>query len=286
MNKIYFLLWFTCFLFTTACNNNTPITTAETTTTTSTDPETIFYVTMPQADGSLDTFAHFNAQFYTTIQFPSLDSLPITANYYHTNDSAVSILLCHQARWNKYEYDSIALVLQAAGYNCLAMDQRSGGFMDDKWANETFLQAQQGNLPTDYLDAEKDIIAGIAYLSNHSAHPIILWGSSYSSTLALYNGLDNSAIKAVISFSPGDYFSEQKGSLVPILNQTQTPFFITSSKEEAATISKLLDGKVRSAQQVQFIPTGEGQHGSRALWKKYADHPEYWTALHDFLNRL
>ena len=286
MNKIYFLLWFTCILFTVACDHNSNETTTETVLTPTPQRDSIFYITMSQPDGSLDTIEHPNAAFYTTIQFPSLDSLPITANYYHTNDSATPILLCHQARWNKYEYDSIALVLQAAGYNCLALDQRSGGFMEEQWANETFLKAQQQDLPTDYLSAEQDIIAGINYLKSRSQKAIIIWGSSYSSTLALYHGLKDPAIKAVISFSPGDYFREQKGSLIPLLKQTQTPFFITSSKEEAAEIAKLLEGKVRSAQQVHFIPKGEGNHGARALWQKHKDHPEYWTALHDFLNRL
>lgn len=62
-----------------------------------------------------------------TISFPSKDGLEITADVYFTGDKSKPwILLCHQARWSRGEYNEIAPKLNALGFNCLATDQRSG----------------------------------------------------------------------------------------------------------------------------------------------------------------
>ncbi|MCP4441190.1 MAG: alpha/beta hydrolase [Aureispira sp.] len=226
--------------------------------------------------------------FPEKISFLSLDSLEITAHLYHKHDTAKTIVLCHQARWNKYEYDSIALVLHEKGFNCIATDQRSGGPMGDssEYVNETFLRAQKAEKPTDYLDAHQDIDAAVAYASQKYQKPVILWGSSYSSTLALYTAIALDNVAAVISFSPGNYFSEEKGDLVELLVNFEKPMFVTSSKEEAAELTELVAKRKLTDKQVHFIPTGDGYHGSRALWKKNAGNEEYWTAINSFLNNL
>ena len=99
------------------------------------------------------------------ITFPSLDSLPITANLYYNDSSAPVILLCHQARYNKFEYTRIAETLIEKGFNCIAIDQRSGGPLVEE-NNETMLKAKALGKPIDYLDAEQDILAAIDYVSN------------------------------------------------------------------------------------------------------------------------
>jgi len=246
-------------------------------------------VTQTDSTGVLDTILNQNSKAYKRVQFHSLDSLLIDANYYHVGATAPSILLCHQARWNKYEYDSIAVILQEKGYNCLATDQRSGDVMAIDGIhpiNATYKRATSAGLPTEYLDAEQDIIAAIDYLYHKTQQPIIIWGSSYSSTLALYNGLNNDKIAAVISFSPGDYFSAEKGSLVPLIEASTKPFFITSSKKEAEGIKNLIQNKSLNKQQIQFIPKADGYHGSRALWASKIGNEEYWTAIISFLESL
>src|SRR5262245_54570689 len=60
------------------------------------------------------------------ITFPSKDGLPVTADLYHVNDSLPVILLCHQARFSRGEYREAAVKLNKFGFNCLAIDQRSG----------------------------------------------------------------------------------------------------------------------------------------------------------------
>ena len=102
------------------------------------------------------------------VEFPSLDSLIIAALIYEINDTAPVVLLCHQARFNKFEYDEIAPELNKRGFNCVAIDQRSGGPIIDS-PNETTLRAIKANKPIDYLDAEQDIIAAINYMNMATA---------------------------------------------------------------------------------------------------------------------
>lgn len=219
------------------------------------------------------------------IRFPSLDSLPITANLYHRSDEAAVLVLCHQARFNKFEYVGIARTLWEKGFNCLAIDQRSGGGIVEEF-NETNLEAVKRNKPVEFLDAEQDIIAAVNFASKKYNKQVILWGSSYSSTLALYTAMANNNVKAVIAFSPGDFFEKEKGSLKIKLAAFSSPVFVTSSKEEAEGTSDLLSKMKLSANQVQFIPTSAGFHGSRALWKTSENNQEYWKAIEQFLENV
>lgn len=225
----------------------------------------------------------------TTIQFPSLDGLMVSAKLYEIDKTSPIIVLCHQARYNKFEYNAIAVQLNERGFNCIAIDQRSGGEMKsangDVFQNETFLQAEKEGKPTEYLDAEQDIVAAIKYAKNRYNSPLILWGSSYSSTLALYVAIENDAVDAVVSFSPGDYAAEAKGSLIDKLPNLKKPAFITSSKQEAVYINKLLEKSTLNEDQVYFKPEGNGYHGSRALWPNQTGGEEYWIAIDKFLKK-
>lgn len=219
------------------------------------------------------------------ITFPSIDGLPISANLYHNNDTFPVILLCHQAQYNKAEYDEIAITLYNKGFNLIAIDQRSGGTLFGK-ENETFVKATQLGKPTDYLDAEQDIQAAIEYAYKKYNKEIILWGSSYSSTLALFFASSNNKVKAVIAFSPGNYFADKKKSLKEELKSFSKPMFVTSSKEESEELKGLLTTLSWTKDQVQFIPKEKGKHGSKALWKDNPDNEEYWIALNAFLEKL
>jgi len=219
------------------------------------------------------------------ISFPSVDGLLISANLYHNDSKLPVILLCHQARYNKAEYDEIAITLFNKGFNLIAIDQRSGGTLFEK-ENETFQRATKLGKPTDYLDAEQDIQAAIDYTYKKYNKQIILWGSSYSSTLALLFAKSNSKVKAVIAFSPGDYFSDKKNSLKEELKSFAKPMFVTSSREEASELKDLLSNIKFTHNQSQFIPIEKGKHGSKALWKDNPDNQEYWKALSLFLEKL
>lgn len=215
----------------------------------------------------------------------SLDGININANIYELSKDAPVILLCHQARFNKFEYAGIAERLNDLGFNCIAIDQRSGGPLGNK-QNWTNVRARDQGKEVEYLDAEKDIEAVIKYASKRYKKKIIVWGSSYSSTLALYAALENKNVSAVISFSPGDYFTPVRPSLTENLVNLQKPMFVTSSLSEAPALTEMIECMVLTDDQVQFIPENEGYHGSKALWKGQPDSEEYWKAIEAFLEKL
>jgi alpha-beta hydrolase superfamily lysophospholipase len=141
---------------------------------------------------------------YETHHFDSRDGLSITADYYPVNQPKGFILLCHRSHCNRGEYRETAPQLNALGFSCLAIDQRSGMKVFGV-TNETSLRAKQKGLPTGYLDARQDIEAAIDYAcSLNNAQPIILFGSSYSAALALLIATQSSKVKAVVTFSAGE----------------------------------------------------------------------------------
>ncbi len=217
------------------------------------------------------------------IEFPSLDGLIISANLYeNSRKESQVIVLCHQARYNKYEYNKIAETLLEKGFTCLAIDQRSGGGMIEMF-NETQQRAKTQGKTTEFLDAEQDIVAAVDFMNKKYNQKVILWGSSYSSSLALYIGAKNPNVSAIISFSPGEYFEKQNVTIGDKLIHLKIPTFVTSSKEEAPELTKMLEKSKGNKNIYQFIPKSVGAHGSKALWKTDDNNVEYWTAIYQFL---
>jgi len=78
---------------------------------------------------------------FQKVTFPSTDGLMLTADLYMPHPkTAPFIVLFHQARWSRGEYREIAPKLNEMGFNCLAMDQRSGGEVNDV-KNESYALA-------------------------------------------------------------------------------------------------------------------------------------------------
>ena len=223
-----------------------------------------------------------NKQEMTTITFPSLDGLEITADLFHVAEEAPVFVLCHQARYNRTEHTETAKALMARGYNCLATDQRSGGILNDQ-ENETTNKAKAQGLPTSYLDAEPDIIAAVNFMAEKYQQPVILVGSSYSAALGLKVAKENPNVKAVLSFSPGEYFGD-KLALGKTITGLNKPTFITSSKSEVPTAQPLVN-EVNKEVVTHFIPASDGAHGSRVLWSEQPFSEEYWTAVNAFLEK-
>lgn len=217
-----------------------------------------------------------------TITFPSKDGLTITADEYITEDTMPYMILCHQAGFSRGEYIYTAPRFQKFGYNCLAIDARSGKEVNGI-TNETASLAIKKKKPTGYLDAEQDILAAIDYAFKKSKKKVILVGSSYSASLVLKIAAGNEKVKAVLAFSPGEYFGD-KLNVKEAIRLLDKPVFVTSSKSEAAEVSLLMkDVKTKS----QFTPSNAGDHGSKALWKESnPNYHEYWLSLLMFMRGI
>lgn len=217
------------------------------------------------------------------ISFPSLDGLVISADSYFQNDSLPWILLCHQAGYSRGEYKETAPKFKALGYNCLAIDQRSGDEVNGI-KNETAARAKLQGKPTTYLDAEQDIRAAINYLYEQKRKPIIIVGSSYSAGLALKVATGNPLVKAVLAFSPGEYYGD-KLHLGESVRSLDKPVFITSAKSETID-AKLIFNVIGSKQKTFFAPSSPGVHASSCLWESTDDYKEYWVAVKKFLSEI
>ncbi|MBK5285892.1 MAG: dienelactone hydrolase family protein [Bacteroidia bacterium] len=218
-----------------------------------------------------------------TITFSSFDGITITADLYEIDSTSPVILLCHQARYSRGEYIETAKRLNKFGFNCLAIDQRSGKECNAV-TNETAKVAASKNKPGNYIDAKPDIVAAIDFLYNKYNRRIILIGSSYSASLALILSKENEKVCATAVFSPGEYFGDAI-SVGKIIAGLDKPVYVTSSLNESTAVTELMKDVV-SKLKVQFIPTSQGNHGSRALWASNSNNQEYWITLMAFLSKV
>ncbi len=224
-----------------------------------------------------------NPQAAQKVTFPSSDGVLVTADLYLVSDSLPYMILCHQAGYSRGEYAETAGKFCHLGYNCLAIDQRSGKEVNGV-KNETAAFAELKKKPATYLDAEKDILAAIDHAYSKSGKKVFLVGSSYSASLALKIAVTNKKVKAVMAFSPGEYFGTKLKVKEAIKNIT-VPVFVTSSKEEGQDVTTLISD-VQSKIKNQFIPTSKGKHGSSCLWKDNPGYHEYWFAIMMFVKQI
>lgn len=223
------------------------------------------------------------------IKFPAMDGVKITADYYKVNpDTVPLILLFHQAGWSRGEYIEIAPRLNRMGFNCLAVDLRSGNTVNNI-PDETYQEAKRMMKETTYTAAETDIEASIEYAMKMTKGPIILWGSSYSASLVLKVAGENKyPIMAVIAFSPGEYFRPFGKSDKYITNSVSNlhiPVFITCTHSEGNMVRSIYNN-IPEGNKYLYIPETEGHHGSSALWNIQYDSKYYWQQLDVFLKNL
>jgi len=221
-----------------------------------------------------------------TIRFPSSDGLKITADFYATDRAnAPLIILYHQARFSRGSYRSIAPKLNALGFNCLAVDLRSGGEIRGI-VNETNKRAIEAEKLTNYVDALPDVETALMYAKNElNANHIIVWGSSYSASLVIYLGSQHTeVVKGILAFSPGEYFTISDKKIEDYAPGVICPVFITSAKNEHKEWSGIF--AALKSEKYSFLPTQAGDHGSKVLWDEGKEKQAYWDAVESFLNTL
>jgi len=224
------------------------------------------------------------------IVFQTKDSLFLKTDiYYSGKNENPTIILCHQAGYSRGEYVEIGKILAKKGFNCIAIDQRSGNEVNGvkNITAQQFLERKKqlnDTKPVEYLDAEPDIEDAIYFgckFFGKEKRKVILWGSSYSASLCLKIAAKNDDVMAVLAFSPGEYFGN-KLTLKNEIKNFNKPLFVTSSKSEAADLTKLVSD---IKNKTQFIPDFEGKHGSSCLWSDTPNNEKYWKAVDEFLKK-
>jgi len=242
----------------------------------------IVFVTISPAKGTYSS--GFNGEAVT---LKSADGVQVRADVYEIEDKkAPVILLFHQAGFSRGEYRETAPLLNDLGYNCIAIDQRSGKGVNGV-INETFIDASAKGLSTKYPDAFPDLKATLKFaMRKYPSNKIIVWGSSYSASLVFVLAqkyLDK--ISAVIAFSPGEYFKFKGKEIKKYAQKVKCPVFITSAKKEHGSWKGIYES-IPEGKKLFFLPESDGVHGSRALWKSNKSNKEYWNALKVFLSKI
>ncbi len=220
------------------------------------------------------------------ISFKSEDGVSVTADIYMTeNNDAPFIILFHQATFSRGEYIEIAPMLNNLGFNCMAIDQRSG-LQVNGITNQTHKDAKRKGKETKYKDAYPDLEASLKYVKEkYSPNDIIVWGSSYSSSLVFVLAAKHKEIKGVLAFSPGEYFKFENKTIAEWAKEVHCPIFITSSRKEGKECSVIFEN-ISNKNSTQYIPAFSGNHGSKALWKKNTGHDSYQEKVNTFLISL
>jgi dienelactone hydrolase len=220
------------------------------------------------------------------VEFPSGDDLTITADVYFAdqNDHGLPfVCLFHQAGFSRGEYQEIAPRLVELGYNCMAVDARSGKQVNGV-VNETAQRAQDAKKGQDYGHALPDIVAALQYArDNYADGPLIAWGSSYSASLVLKASAENEdLVDGTLSFAPNSTAVWTREWILETPEMVKHPVFLTSARKEQMKWKRLLEAFPES-QVTAFVPKSAGRHGSRALWKEQRDNEVYWEAVEEFL---
>jgi dienelactone hydrolase len=218
------------------------------------------------------------------VSFYASDSLKITADLYLKNYELPFIILLHQSESSRGEYSSIAPKLLNLGYNCLAIDLRSGK-KSNYVLNETAERAKEGNYPNRFIDTQLDIEAAILFARRYNKKPIILFGSSYSASLSLILAKQMKDIQAVVAFSPGEYFFPDLEVKNKISGLTK-PVFAASSDIEYTYVKDLLSEVPDTLKTIYHYSKGKGSHGAEALWDNTDGSKDCWLQLMYFFSRL
>jgi dienelactone hydrolase len=197
------------------------------------------------------------------------------------------ILLFHQAGSSKSEYATIAPRLQMLGYASLAIDQRSGG---DFYSPPNQTVQKLGKSASDFRAVLPDMDAALAWAKKTHPHaPIFAWGSSYSAELVFALAAAHPRdIKAVLSFSPGEYVLENRRLARDAAARVTCPVFIDSAADaDEEHNAKTILASVRSTDKMAFVPHA-GIHGSSTLRddRDAAGSAENWDAVTRFLTHV
>ncbi len=229
-------------------------------------------------------FVVYNSNCQEVVTFTASDGLTVTANLYEVDENDPYIVFFHQAGYSKGEYKATAIKFLKLGYNCLTVDLRSGGGVNFV-QNETANLAKEKGFKISYIEAEKDMLAAVDYAWEKSKKPMVLFGSSYSASLAMHIAKGNSKVKVVIAFSPGEYFQPEMVMKEQFVNYDK-PVFIACSQREFSYMNDLLVNIPENLKTVFKPQDGIGEHGSKSLWQDCPTSKEYWLALLMYFKKL
>ncbi len=226
----------------------------------------------------------FNVITKNNVTFYSADHLLITADEYIIEENNPYILLFHQQQSSRGEFSTIARKLCKMDYNCLAVDIRNGG-SDNPVSNETAKRCRVSRCSVGESDVEGDILSAIDYAFEKSSKPVILFGSVANGSLCLKIARENDKVRAVIAFSPGEYFLPEI-NIRDTISDLRKPTFVSSSLADSLYVKEIVSGIAEEYVEVFEPLMGEGKRGTLSLSSENENNSEYWLALLLFFKEL
>jgi len=226
------------------------------------------------------------------ISFYTPDSLHIYGDLYDSNKKAPIILLFHQGGSNaRAEYGSIIPRLLEKGFNVLATDQRMGGQYYGSY-NRTLVHISDHlySNPYGFCDAYNNLESALEYVINKGyTDKIILWGSSYSATLAIQLAHKNQGVvDGVLAFSPAGGTPMKDCPSSPYFEDLEVPLLLLRPPSEME--SEAVQNQFQLAQEKghQVYAPRNGVHGSSMLVKERvgADVSDTWKVVFNFLEEV
>lgn len=196
------------------------------------------------------------------------------------------LILLHESRSSRGEYQPILPRLHELGYATLNVDL-SAGLECREVKNVTARKAAElGRTPT-FLDSERDIADAVLWARANRAHgKLVLVGSGYSAALALRHAAEHpDLVDGVVAFSPSEVFAPLGKPATWVQDGARTleiPVWISSARAEEKDWRPIFEA-IQSQKKASFLPEGAGLHGARALWPENPGSELYRAALEAFL---
>ncbi|MEM9548136.1 MAG: hypothetical protein AAGA77_19300 [Bacteroidota bacterium] len=226
------------------------------------------------------------------ISFYTSDSIHIIGDLYELDKTANTILLFHQGGSNaRGEYVSIIPKLREKGYNILAIDQRSGGQVYGSY-NRTLANIPENSFGDGYTycDAYNNLEGALEYVNAQGfSGKKILWGSSYSATLAIQLGNNRQEeISAVLAFSPASGGAMKACLPDPYFESMKIPLLILRPPNEMEREASQQQFELAKQFNHQTFVPEHGVHGSSMLVKERVgeDVSETWKVVFEFLDKV
>lgn len=244
---------------------------------------------MSNVNETIDVAEHNNT---TEISFHTPDSIQIFGDLYKNDKKENTIILFHQGGSNaRGEYATIIPRLVEEGFNVLAIDQRVGGQIYGSF-NRTL-----ANIPTNsfndgygYCDAYNNLESALNFIidSGFTGNKII-WGSSYSASLAIQlANRRQDDIAGVLAFSPATGGSMKECLPDPYFESLKRPLLLLRPPNEMENEGPKLQLELAKKYNHQTYVAQYGVHGSSMLVKERVGHDveETWKVVYAFLNEI
>lgn len=249
----------------------------------------VFILVLSCNDNTLTKTTDLKLNTSNEVHFFTSDSVKVYGDIFVQDNSSPIIILLHQAGTNsRAEYKNIIPQLHKRGFSTLAIDQRVGSSHFYGGTNRT-----AGELPINqynYCEAYPDLVAALNYIGKSDLkRKVVLWGSSYSASLAIQLAKNNQdQVNGVLAFSPASggpmeackpevYFETLKLPLLLV-----RPFSEMQSKTSQSQfdLAKLSGHETYVAQ--------NGVHGSSLLDASRVEGSvvDNWKVVTDFLNQF